>query len=94
MKYKTILLLFILSACSPQLTTLNKKEPYAATGFAYIYNELDFNKKIIKRKMNNDNLTNFSSKSKNWYFNKNLKSKNKESLSFKKYKKNKISGIL
>ena len=30
------------------------KEPYAANGFAYIYNEPDFNKKIIKGKMNND----------------------------------------
>ena len=30
------------------------KEPYAANGFAYIYNELDFNEKIIKGKMNND----------------------------------------
>ena len=56
MKYKATILLFILSACSPQLITLNLKEPYAANGFAYIYNEVDFNKKIIKRKMNNDNL--------------------------------------
>ena len=56
MKYKVTILLFILSACSPQLITLNLKEPYAANGFAYIYNEVDFNKKIIKRKMDNDNL--------------------------------------
>ena len=56
MKYKTIILLFFLSACSPQLITLNKKEPYAANGFAYIYNEFDFNEKVIKSKMNNDNL--------------------------------------
>jgi len=54
MKYKTILFLFILSACSPQLKTLNIKEPYAANGFAYIYNEFDFNEKIIKGKMNNE----------------------------------------
>ena len=44
MKYKTILFLFFLSACSPHLKTLNIKEPYAANGFAYIYNEADFNK--------------------------------------------------
>ncbi len=56
MKYKIIILLFILSACSPNLTTLNIKEPYVANGFAYIYNEIDFNEKIIKSKMNNDNL--------------------------------------
>ena len=54
MKYKTILLLFILSACAPQLTTINIKEPYVANGFAYIYNEFDFNEKIIKGKMNNE----------------------------------------
>ena len=30
------------------------KEPYATNGFAYIYNELDFNEKIIKGKMNSD----------------------------------------
>ena len=54
MKYKIILFLFILSACSPQLQTLNMKEPYAANGFAYIYNELDFNEKIINGKMSND----------------------------------------
>ena len=54
MKFKTILFLFILSACSPQLKTLNMKEPYTTNGFAYIYNESDFNEKIIKGKMNND----------------------------------------
>ena len=54
MKYKIILFLFIFNiACSPQLVTLNKKELYAANGFAYVYNEPDFNKKIIKGRMDN-----------------------------------------
>ena len=54
MKYKIIFfLIFIFTSCSPKLTTLNIKEPYIASGFAYIYNELDFDKKIIKGKMNN-----------------------------------------
>ena len=48
MKFKSILFIIILSACSPQLKTLNIKEPYTANGFAYIYNEPDFNEKIIK----------------------------------------------
>ena len=57
MKYKVILLLFILTtACAPQLVTLNKKEPYAANGFALIYNEFDFNERTIKGRMNNDDL--------------------------------------
>ncbi len=54
MKYKIFLFLIILSACSPQLKTLNIKEPYAANGFAFIFNEIDFNEKIIKGKMNNN----------------------------------------
>tara|TARA_B100000963_G_C22595619_1_gene657691 strand:- start:1162 stop:1899 length:738 start_codon:yes stop_codon:yes gene_type:complete len=54
MKLKIIIFLFFLSACTTHLTTLNKKETYAASGFAYIYNDLDFDKKIIKGKMNNE----------------------------------------
>ena len=54
MKYRIILFLFFfILACSPQLVTLNKKELYAANGFAYVYNELDSNKKIIKGRMDN-----------------------------------------
>ena len=49
--------MFILTtACAPQLVTLNKKEPYAANGFALIYNEFDFNEKTIKGRMKNDDL--------------------------------------
>ena len=49
--------MFILTtACAPQLVTLNKKEPYAANGFALIYNEFDFNERTIKGRMNNDDL--------------------------------------
>ena len=54
MKYKIILFLFFfIIACSPQLVTLNKQELYSANGFAYVYNEHDFNKKIIKGRMDN-----------------------------------------
>ena len=44
---------FILS-CASELTTLNQKEPYSSKGFAYIYNDNDYNNKIIKGKMNNN----------------------------------------
>tara|TARA_S200000501_G_scaffold345430_1_gene358065 strand:- start:241 stop:978 length:738 start_codon:yes stop_codon:yes gene_type:complete len=54
MKFKLIILLFFTVACSPQLKTFNNKKPYFATGFAYVYNELDYKKKIIKSKMNNE----------------------------------------
>ncbi len=36
------------------MTTYNQKKTYASKGFAYIYNENDFNDKIIKSRMNNE----------------------------------------
>jgi len=87
MKYKIILFLFILSACSPQLTTLNKKEPYAANGFAYIYNEPDFNEKIIKGRMNNDVLQISHQNLKTGTLIKISNPKNKESLVLKNIKR-------
>ena len=54
MKFKLIIFLFFILSCSPQLKTLSQKKPYAAKGFAYIYNDFDFDEKIIKGKMNNE----------------------------------------
>jgi hypothetical protein len=55
MKFKLIIIIFFfVLSCSPQLSTINKKKSYTAKGFAYIYNDFDFNKKIIKGKMNNN----------------------------------------
>ena len=56
MKFKFLPLLFILLSCSTHLTTINSKKPYSSSGFAYIYNNFDFNEKIIKGKMNNDKI--------------------------------------
>ena len=53
MKFSFIILFFVLS-CSPHLSTINKKKIYTAKGFAYIYNDIDFNEKTIKKKLNND----------------------------------------
>ena len=46
--------MLLTAACSSQFTTINQKKPYTAKGFAYIYNNLDFEKKMIKGRMNND----------------------------------------
>ncbi len=54
MKFRLIFILFFVLSCSPQFSTINQKKPYSSKGFAYIYNDFDFNKKIIKGKMNND----------------------------------------
>ena len=54
MKFKIIFILFFFLSCSTPLSTINQKKPYTAKGIAYIYNDFDFNEKIIKGKMNNN----------------------------------------
>ena len=56
MKYKILISIFFVFSCSPQLENLNKKKPYSSTGFAYVYNDYDFKKKIISGKLNNEKL--------------------------------------
>jgi len=50
------LIIFSLLSCAPQLTTINQNKPYTAKGIAYIYNDFDFQEKIIKGKMNNSDM--------------------------------------
>ena len=54
MKFRYFFLILLISSCSPHLKTLNQKKPHSSQGFVYIYNQADFEKKIIKGKMNND----------------------------------------
>ena len=56
MKFRTIILFFFILSCSPQFSTINQKKPYSSKGIAYIYNDYDFNEKIIKGRMNNDKI--------------------------------------
>ncbi len=44
----------MISNCTSNFSTINYKKTYTAKGFAYIYNDYDFNEKIIKGKMNNE----------------------------------------
>ena len=53
MKFKIFILLFFLISCSTNYTKLDNRKSYNSTGFAYIYNENDYNIKIIKGKLNN-----------------------------------------
>ena len=57
MKFKLIFTFFFILSCDPQFSSVNPKKPYTAKGFAYIYNDHDFENKIIKRKMNNDEMS-------------------------------------
>ena len=54
MRFSFLILFFFCISCSPQLTTINQKKPYSSKGFVYIFNLLDYEKKIIKGKMNNE----------------------------------------
>ena len=56
MKFKLIILFFFIFSCSPNLKTFNLKKPYSAKGFAYVYNDYDFQNKIILGKLNNEKL--------------------------------------
>ena len=87
MKFSLILFFFFILACDPQLQTLNKKKTYSAKGFAYIYNEFDFNTKIIKGKMNNEILQISHQNLKTGTLIKITNPKNKESLVLKNVKR-------
>ncbi len=54
MKFNLLFFFIFFLSCSPHLTSSNQKKPYTAKGFAFIYSNNDFEKKVIKRKMNNE----------------------------------------
>ena len=56
MKFKLIVFLFFVISCSPHYTKLDNRKPYSSKGFAYIYNDADYDSKLIKSKLNNDKL--------------------------------------
>jgi len=56
MKYKFLLISFFLYSCSPHYTKIDNRVPYNAKGFAYIYSNEDFSKKIIKGKLDNSKI--------------------------------------
>ena len=56
MKFKYIILFILTLSCTTNVSSLNYKKTYSAKGFAYIYNDNDYKKKIIKGKMNNNEM--------------------------------------
>ena len=54
MKYKLLIILFFVISCSPYYTKSDNRKPYNSKGFAYIYNENDYESKFVKNKFNND----------------------------------------
>ena len=57
MKFSLVILVFILlSSCSTYDLTYNKNIPYTSTGFALIYDENDYQEKIISSKFDSNTL--------------------------------------
>ena len=55
MKFKLLILFFLIISCTHN-NIINNNLPYTSKGFAYIYNDKDFNNKIIKGKLDNSKL--------------------------------------
>ena len=88
MKFKILFIIFFLNlSCSPHLTTLNLKNPYNAKGFAYIYNDIDYENKVINGKMSNDIMQISHQNLKTGTMLKIINPKNKESLVLKNVKR-------
>ena len=54
MKFNLIIILFFTLSCTQNLPKLNQKKSYSAKGFAYIYNDFDYDNKILSGKLNNE----------------------------------------
>ena len=87
MKFKFLIIFFLILSCDTQLSTVNLKQPYTAKGFAYIYNDSDFKNKIIKGKMNNEILQISHQNLKTGTLIKITNPKNKESIVLKNVKR-------
>ena len=87
MKFSLIIFFILIFSCSPHLNTLNQKKIYSAKGIAYIYNDTDFNKNIIKGKMNNEIIQISHQNLKTGTLIKITNPKNKESLVLKNIKR-------
>ena len=56
MKYKIFFLIFILNSCAVNSTKFENRSTYSSKGFAYIYNEEDYQKRTISGKLDNSQL--------------------------------------
>ena len=54
MKYKLFIFIIFIYSCSSNYTKVDNRKSYSASGFAYIFNEKDYELKKIKKKLNNE----------------------------------------
>ena len=87
MKYSFILCAILLSSCTSNITKLENRSPYSAKGFAFIYNDEDYNNKIIKGKLDNAELQISHSKLSNNTLIRVINPKTNDSITIKNFKK-------
>ena len=87
MKFNILFFFIFLISCSPYYTKLDSRKPYNSTGFAYIYNNFDYENKKIKKKFNNELLQISHKDLKAGALIKLINPKTKESLVLKNLKK-------
>jgi uncharacterized membrane-anchored protein len=87
MKFSILILLFFTLSCSPHYTKVDNRKPYNSTGLAYIYNEFDYENKIIKKKLDNELLQISHRDLKTGTLIKLINPKSKETLVLKNFKK-------
>ncbi len=56
MKFKLFFILILMLSCTVNTTNINNKTPFAAQGFAFIFNDLDFTNKVIKGRLDNSKM--------------------------------------
>ena len=56
MKFKALVIFFFIISCTPNYTKLDNRKPFNSTGFAYIYNDSDYEDKIISKRLINSEL--------------------------------------
>ena len=49
MKFKLIIILFFIASCAQNYSTFENKKNYSSKGFAYIYKDIDYENKILKK---------------------------------------------
>ena len=57
MKYSLYFLIFLISSCVPNYNNFETKKPFLSKGFAYIYNDQDYENKIIKKRLDKHSLS-------------------------------------
>ena len=87
MKYKLLILIILFTSCSAHTTRLENRSPYISKGFAYIYNQYDYENKIIKGKLDNSKLQVSHSKLSHNTLIKIINPKTNESITIKNHKK-------